>query len=82
MVNPKKSRLFIRKGKTDKELFHAIRRGKFRMPEHITNSAQKIIKWMLEHEPEKRPSAQQVRPLLNMLTIFKVIESEWLSLPF
>jgi len=48
------------KGKTDKELFHAIRRGKFRMPEHITNSAQKIIKWMLEHEPEKRPNAQQV----------------------
>ena len=26
-------------GKTDKELFHAIRRGKFRMPEHITSSA-------------------------------------------
>ena len=26
-------------GKTDKELFHAIRRGKFRMPDHITTSA-------------------------------------------
>ena len=30
---------FIKIGKTDKELFHAIRRGKFRMPEHITNTA-------------------------------------------
>ena len=31
--------ILILKGKTDKELFHAIRRGKFRMPEHITTSA-------------------------------------------
>ena len=30
---------FISLGKTDKELFHAIRRGKFRMPDHITSSA-------------------------------------------
>ena len=44
-------------GKTDKELFHAIRRGKFRMPDHITTSAQKLIKWMLDHEPDKRPTA-------------------------
>ena len=50
--------LIASKGKTDKELFHAIRRGKFRMPEHITTSAQKVIKWMLDHEPEKRPTAQ------------------------
>ena len=55
---------FIRIGKTDKELFHAIRRGKFRMPDHITNIAQKLIKWMLEHEPDKRPTAQQVSFLL------------------
>jgi len=44
-------------GKTDKELFHAIRRGKFRMPEHITTAAQKLIIRMLEHEPDKRPLA-------------------------
>lgn len=31
--------ILIQLGKTDKELFHAIRRGKFRMPEHITNAA-------------------------------------------
>jgi serine/threonine protein kinase len=31
--------LIFKIGKTDKELFHAIRRGKFRMPEHITSSA-------------------------------------------
>jgi len=26
-------------GKTDKELFHVIRKGKFRMPDYITNTA-------------------------------------------
>ena len=49
--------ILIALGKTDKELFHAIRRGKFRMPDHITTSAQKLIKWMLDHEPDKRPTA-------------------------
>jgi hypothetical protein len=48
------------------------------MPEHVTNSVQKLIKWMLEHEPDKRPTAQQVN-FLNQ-SDFKVIESEWLAL--
>ena len=28
--------IFIQIGKTDKELFHCIKKGKFIMPEHLT----------------------------------------------